>query len=95
MRCRAHELWGYRQYIEELSPFATQQSIKGAEFEKVLVIIDDEEGRMNAFSYGKYLGVTDLSPTDQRNIGQVRTRSLTEPDGSFTYVAHALDGTCA
>lgn len=70
MRCRAHELWGYRQYIEELSPFATQQSIKGAEFEKVLVIIDDEEGRMNAFSYGKYLGVTDLSPTDQRNIGQ-------------------------
>lgn len=70
MRCHAHELWGYRKYIEELSPFATQQSIKGAEFEKVLVIIDDEEGRMNAFSYGKYFGVTDLSPTDQRNIGQ-------------------------
>ena len=59
---RAHELWGYRKYIEDLSPFATQQSIKGAEFEKVLVIIDDEEGRMTAFSYGKYFGVTDLSP---------------------------------
>ena len=70
MRCHAHELWGYRQYIEEQSPFATQQSIKGAEFEKVLVIIDDEEGRMNAFSYGKYFGVTALSPTDQSNIGK-------------------------
>ena len=70
MRCDAHELWGYRKYIEELSPFATQQSIKGAEFEKVLVIIDDEEGRMNTFSYGKYFGVTNLSQTDQNNITQ-------------------------
>ena len=72
MRCDAHELWGYRKYIEDLSPFATQQSIKGAEFEKVLVIIDDEEGRTNMFSYGKYFGVTDLSATDLSNIGEGR-----------------------
>ena len=68
MRCDTCELWGYRKYIEELSPFATQQSIKGAEFEKVLVIVDDEEGRTNTFSYGKYFGVTSLSARDHGNI---------------------------
>jgi len=68
MQCDAFELWGYRKYIERLSPFATQQGIKGAEFGKVLVVVDDEEGRSNAFSYGKYFGVTPLSETDQGHI---------------------------
>lgn len=58
------ELWGYRNYIEELSPFATQQGIKGAEFERVLVVLDDEENTNNSFSYGKYLGYLPLSETD-------------------------------
>lgn len=68
MQCDASELWGYRKYIEKLSPFATQQGIKGAEFEKVLVVVDDQEGQSNAFSYGKYFGVTPLSATDQGHI---------------------------
>ena len=70
MCCDAHELWGYRTYIEELSPFATQQSIKGAEFENVLVIVDDGESRTNTFSYGKYFGVTPLSARDRDNIAK-------------------------
>ena len=68
MQCEAVELWGYRKYIEKMSPFATQQGIKGAEFNKVLVVVDDNEGRTNTFSYGKYFGVTDLSDTDRANI---------------------------
>ncbi len=68
MQCDASELWGYRKYIEKLSPFATQQGIKGAEFEKVIVVVDDQEGRSNAFSYGKYFGVTPPSDTDQGHI---------------------------
>jgi DNA helicase II / ATP-dependent DNA helicase PcrA len=72
MQCDASELWGYREYIEKLSPFATQQGIKGAEFDKVLVVVDDQEGRSNAFSYGKYFGVTALSPTDQGHINAER-----------------------
>lgn len=65
MQCDAAELWGYRRYIEKLSPFATQQGIKGAEFDKVIVVVDDQEGRTNTFSYGKYFGVTPLSDTDR------------------------------
>ena len=54
LNCRASELWGYRHYLEDLSPFATQQGVKGAEFERVLVLIDDEEGRgQRQFSYEK------------------------------------------
>ena len=51
-----------------MSPFATQQGIKGAEFDKVIVVVDDEEGRTNTFSYGKYFGVTPPSATDQGHI---------------------------
>lgn len=68
---RAGELWGYRQYIEDMSPFATQQGVKGAEFDRVMVIIDDDEGRAQTlFSYGKYFGITPLSDRDQENLAQ-------------------------
>jgi DNA helicase-2/ATP-dependent DNA helicase PcrA len=80
--CAATELWGYREYIEDQSPFATQQGVKGAEFERVLVILDDEEGDYNLFSYGKYFGITPLSATDKKHVDEAtdsvlgRTRRL-------------------
>ena len=70
LACAANELWGYRTYIEDQSPFATQQGIKGAEFDRVLIILDDEEGAYNLFSYGKYFGTTALSATDSKNIAE-------------------------
>jgi len=68
MYCDSIELWGYLKYIENQSPFSTQQGIKGAEFKRVLVVIDDEESTAISFSYGKYLGLTPLSDTDKSNI---------------------------
>ncbi|PYG29988.1 UvrD-helicase domain-containing protein [Pelagimonas varians] len=68
MQCDATELWGYRKYIEKMSPFATQQGIKGAEFDKVIVVVDDQEGRTNTFSYGKYFGLAPISATDRGHI---------------------------
>jgi DNA helicase II / ATP-dependent DNA helicase PcrA len=64
----AIQLWGYRSYIESQSPFSTQQGIKGAEFQRVLVVLDDEESEYNLFSYGKYLGIEALSDRDNENI---------------------------
>jgi DNA helicase-2/ATP-dependent DNA helicase PcrA len=66
--CAVTELWGYSDYIEDQSPFATQQGVKGAEFARVLVILDDEEGDYNLFSYGKYFGISPLSATDQKHL---------------------------
>ena len=68
--CRAVELWGYRIYIEGQSPFATQQGVKGAEFQRVLVVLDDEESDYNLFSYGKYFGITTLSDKDEENLAK-------------------------
>lgn len=68
LACPAGQLWGYRTYIEDKSPFATQQGIKGAESERVIVILDDEEDNYSSFSYNKYFGIKDLSETDQSNI---------------------------
>lgn len=62
------ELWGYRTYIEEQSPFETHQGVKGAEFSRVLTVLDDEEGRHNQFSYGKLFGITPPSDTDRDNL---------------------------
>lgn len=68
LSCQATELWGYRKYIEEESPFATQQGVKGAQFERVLVILDEEEGSHSHFSYGKYFEFVPLSEKDEENI---------------------------
>jgi DNA helicase-2/ATP-dependent DNA helicase PcrA len=68
LACPAAQLWGYRRYIEDESPFSTQQGIKGAEFPRVLVVLDDEEGTHTQFSYDKYLGIKPLSERDLKNI---------------------------
>lgn len=69
LNCHIGELGAYHHYLEDLSPYATQQGVKGAEFERVLVIIDDEEGQgQRLFSYDKYFGIAPLSDTDGDNI---------------------------
>jgi DNA helicase-2/ATP-dependent DNA helicase PcrA len=68
LACSATQTWGYREYVENASPFATQQGVKGAEFERVIVVLDDDEGKEhNQFSYEKYFGVKPLSYTDRKN----------------------------
>lgn len=70
LACPASQLLAYQTYISERSPFWTQQGIKGAEFERVLVVLDDAESTHFQFSYEKYLGLKDLSDTDLKNIGE-------------------------
>ena len=68
LACGVSELWHYRRYILEESPFATHHGVKGAQFERVLVVIDDDEAAYRLYSYGKYLGYLPLSDTDESNI---------------------------
>jgi DNA helicase-2/ATP-dependent DNA helicase PcrA len=67
LACPASQFWGYYTYVNDASPFSTQQGIKGAEFERVLVILDDDEGTHVQFSYDKYLGLKPLSDRDEAN----------------------------
>lgn len=68
LACPASQLLAYQTYISERSPFWTQQGIKGAEFERVLVVLDDAESTHFQFSYEKYLGLKALADNDQRHI---------------------------
>jgi DNA helicase II / ATP-dependent DNA helicase PcrA len=68
MACDIAELSGYYEYVEQRSPYSTQHGTKGAEFRRVLVVLDDEEGRHNQYSYDKLFGLRALSGTDNDNI---------------------------
>lgn len=68
LACPATQLLAYQAYISERSPFWTQQGIKGAEFDRVLVVLDDAESTHFQFSYEKYLGLKAPSDTDQKHI---------------------------
>lgn len=67
---------GYRTYIQDESTFATQQGIKGTEYERVITVLDDEEGTNNLFSYDKLFGLKDLSDTDKENIDEGKDYSV-------------------
>ncbi|BBL73698.1 UvrD-helicase domain-containing protein [Methylomagnum ishizawai] len=85
LNCQASEFWGYKYYVDNLSPFSTQQGIKGAEFERVMVILDDEEGTHSQFSYDKYLGIKELSKIDQKNIDDGK-ETVIDRTGRLFYV---------
>ncbi|WP_269781319.1 UvrD-helicase domain-containing protein [Luteimonas fraxinea] len=68
LACPARQLLAYQTYISERSPFWTQQGIKGTEFDRVLVVLDDAESTHFQFSYEKYLGLKALSDTDRKHI---------------------------
>lgn len=68
LACPARQLLAYQTYISERSPFWTQQGIKGAEFDRVLVVLDDAESTHFQFSYEKYLGLKAPSETDRKHM---------------------------
>ena len=74
--CPASQFWGYRDYVNDQSPFSTQQGIKGAEFSRVLVVLDDDEGTHVQFSYDKYFGIKPPSARDEQNIREGKETSI-------------------
>lgn len=68
LACDVRELPPYFRYIREQSPYSTQHGTKGAEFRKVIVVLDDEEGNFNLYSYEKLLGIESLSATDKDHV---------------------------
>lgn len=72
----------YSEYVSDRGPFGTHQGVKGLEFERVLVILDDSEARGFLFSYDKLFEAKPLSDTDRKHFsdatdgGISRTRRL-------------------
>lgn len=64
----AHELWPYQRYVSEGSPFATQHGVKGAQFDRVIVVMDEEENDYRLYDYEKLFGIKECSPEDRKKI---------------------------
>ncbi|MFL1389243.1 MULTISPECIES: ATP-dependent helicase [Pseudomonas] len=61
------QLESYVSYVSSSSAYDTHQGVKGLEFPRVMVILDDEEARGFLFSYEKLLGAEPLSDIDKTN----------------------------
>ena len=57
----------YQDYINGNASFDTHQGVKGLEFSRVMVIIDDISSRGSSFNYNKLFGIEKKSETDIRN----------------------------
>ncbi len=89
----------YTEYVSDNGAFDTHQGVKGREFERVMVVMDDSEARGFLFSYEKLFEVKDLSASDQRKqaageeTGPDRTKRLlyvtcTRAEKSLALVAY-------
>jgi DNA helicase-2/ATP-dependent DNA helicase PcrA len=71
------ELINYWEYINGNTQFSTHQGIKGLEFDRVSVIMDDETAGGFLFSYEKLFGAKSLTDTDRRNQAEGKDSSIT------------------
>lgn len=70
------QLESYVQYISDKSSFGTHQGIKGLQFPRVMVVLDDNEARGFMFSYDKLFGAKAPTSTDQKNVKEGKETSV-------------------
>ena len=73
----------YDDYVNHRTRFDTHQGVKGLEFDRVLVIIDDSEAKGFMFSYDKLFGVKGLTETDINNIAEGKDTSINRTQRLF------------
>lgn len=81
-----YELEKYSSYVTDNTRFATHQGVKGLEFPRVMVIMDDAQARGFLFSYEKLFGAKAQSDTDVKNKHEGKDTSITRTARLF-YVA--------
>lgn len=93
------QLEKYSAYVTDNTQFATHQGVKGLEFPRVMVIMDDAEAKGFLFSYEKLFGAKGQTDTDIKNehegkdTGIMRTMRLfyvacTRAEKSLAVVAY-------
>ncbi len=98
------QIKNYKNYIDGNSVFRTHQGVKGNEFGRVMVVMDDEDAGGFLFSYEQYFGAKELSQASQKKqndgeeTGIDRTRRLfyvtsTRAKNSLAHVIYTSDVT--
>ncbi|MCF4115220.1 MULTISPECIES: UvrD-helicase domain-containing protein [Dethiosulfovibrio] len=80
------ELEKYLAYVTDNTQFATHQGVKGLEFPRVMVIMDDAEAKGFLFSYEKLFGAKSRTDTDIENEREGRDTGIRRTTRLF-YVA--------
>ena len=81
-----NEMRNYCLYAEGKTSFSTHQGVKGLEYPRVMVIMDDAEAEGNLFSYEKLFGAKEMSDTDLDNENHGKDSSISRTRRLF-YVA--------
>lgn len=76
----------YSAYVTGNTRFATHQGVKGLEFPRVMVIMDDTEAKGFLFSYEKLFGAKPKTDSDERNENEGKDTSIMRTARLF-YVA--------
>lgn len=66
----------YSEYVSDKTRFATHQGVKGLEFPRVMVIMDDAEAKGFLFSYEKLFGAKPRSDSDIKNEQEGKDNSI-------------------
>ena len=92
----------YVEYVSRAAPFDTHQNVKGREFPRVMVVMDDDQARGFMFSYEKLFGAKEKSKADleheraNEETGIDRTRRLfyvtcSRSESSLALVAYSTN----
>lgn len=79
LNVNANQVEQFYEYIVGGAPFDTHQGVKGLEFPRVVVILDDKAAGGFQFSYGKMFGTTQSTVSDYGNasVGRETTSDRT------------------
>jgi DNA helicase-2/ATP-dependent DNA helicase PcrA len=80
------ELQHYSDYVSEKTEFATHQGVKGLEFDRVMIILDDYSANMKIFNYEKLFEIVPKSSTDIKNENEGKDTTIARTARLF-YVA--------
>jgi len=64
------QIVAYADYVGDRGPYGTHQGVKGLEFDRVLVVMDDSAAKGFLFSYEKLFGAKPRSAEDQRRSAE-------------------------
>lgn len=67
LKSNFNQFEAYVNYVSDQSKFGTHQGIKGLEFPRVMVILNDDEARGFLFSYEKLFGAKEPTINDKKN----------------------------
>lgn len=66
----------YASYVAREASFDTHQGVKGLEFDRVMVLMDDGDSRGFLFGYDKLLGAKELNASDLKNAQEGKDSSV-------------------